>query len=191
MTTLIERPGRLAGGRRMATTAVVLLAISTSAYSAPLNATLGMTTLPSAQGWSFTGDIAEATAFSVGGGHAYYGLTALDPSLPFEMTMRARVFEGFGEWLHMYAETATHTAVLGISSSCVAYDSGVFFTILAGGLDNSVFREFRLVGTPNVSAQCFSTGHFSARSRSTPAAMARCSSATGVAPALERPRSPP
>lgn len=121
------------------------------------NATLGFSSLPSAQGWTFFTDSAvpEGTVFSVSGGTlfmdsttvngAYYKLDGLvDPSMSFELLARARAVTG-GTALAFYVEGGGHLATFHLAPSSITVLSGGNY-ISIGTFDNTSFHNYRLAG---------------------------------------------
>jgi hypothetical protein len=137
--------------------------------------TLRFDTLPSAQGWSYVSDgAAEASIFSVSGsaltqdtddfaGAAtiqHYQRSAVSPSLPFSISVRARVLAdsttGFGQ---PNAFGFCFSGCTGAECFAIGLDTGriqaVTGAVLSTTIDNTQFHDYRLVATPGVGFELY------------------------------------
>jgi hypothetical protein len=148
----------------------ILWALLTGAPAgAATNITLGFTSLPSAQGWNYESDGApEASIFSVAGGvltqdttpgpfsiEGYRRPGVVDPSLPFTLSVRARVLAETGTPQQLatnpfgFAFFAGSGAPLnegigvGIGTDKIA---DFVNTFLSTSIDNTQFHDYRLEG---------------------------------------------
>jgi hypothetical protein len=126
---------------------------------------LGFSSLPSAQGWSYAGNVAESSAFSVSGNtlfqntvgkglstDAYYALNGVvDLTKPFSLSVRVRVTADEPNGTRTYgfgfgAESPTNYFAFSVENG-VVFDHNT----IAVSTDTSVFHDYRLDGD-------FSTG---------------------------------
>lgn len=159
--------------------AIVLLVIAVFAIRPPVlaanPATLGFTSLPSAQGWIYFSDGApETSIFSLSNGVLVQNTLAgpatveryklggvLDPSLPFTIAIRARVLADsgfcpsnpFGFAFSATVEEEIYS--IGLSTNRI---QDVLGNDLSTTADNTVFHDYRLEVTPGVGYVLFVDG---------------------------------
>lgn len=125
--------------------------------------TLGFTSLPSAQGWIYEGDVPEASAFNVSGGELHQttmglgGIAAIyrlpnvvDPLLPFTVVVRARInhygddTNGNPHGFAIDVMNGTEIFYVGISTINGIDAGGTAFP----SVSPSVYHVFRMEGRP-------------------------------------------
>jgi hypothetical protein len=134
--------------------------------------TLDFNTLPSAQGWTYlTSGGAETSIFSVSGGvltqntlagpftgEGYQQFDVVDPSLPFTISIRARVLAESGNFTSnsfgfcFGGLTGPESFVAGIGTGRI---EDVFGNVLSTTIDNTQFHDYRLEATPGVGYEFF------------------------------------
>jgi hypothetical protein len=122
--------------------------------------------LPSAQGWVYVGDgVPESSVFSVSGGvlrqnsiglpgrgHEYELRGVVAPGIPFTLDMRARVLREAGvvgiDWgFGFIVDVGTEGLEVGIGTTKIYTQGKGPGSILATGLDNTQFHDYRVTGT--------------------------------------------
>ena len=133
--------------------AAVLAVAQAQSYAVDIN--LDLTSLPSAQGWTyFSSGAAESDVFSVAGGvlsmngtltnAAYYKLEGIvNLTLPFTLTATARVVSG-GQTLAFYIATATQFAGINLSPTTIIDETNGTFL---ASLDTTTFHNYKLEGS--------------------------------------------
>jgi hypothetical protein len=126
--------------------------------------TLTFNSLPTAQGWTYQGQVLEANAFSVDGTNltlntiglqanataVYFRTNVIDPDLPFTISFRARVLQADvngGLFLSTFSGTEFVSVIV---RSGLVRVQGQNFT-----LDTTAFHDFRLEAVPGVGSSFF------------------------------------
>lgn len=147
----------------------ILLVMSWQVVAAPGAVSLGFTSLPSAQGWSYfngTSGIPDTSIYSVSGGElhlnsigqgfsgfAYRYNNVVDSSLPFTLYVRARVVN-----YEMQSFQNPYGFTMAVSSSVGGYEMGISPGRILGGaadttistsVDVSQYHDYRIEGLPN------------------------------------------
>jgi hypothetical protein len=173
-----EAPRRniMLGKRNHAIALLVLLFALQPLVFATGSVTLSFTSLPSTQGWTYFSDGASETSiFSLNDGVLVmntlagpwtaerYKLAAVDPTLPFTITIRARILQDSGSWLcntpnpvnglkpNPYgfgfgATVEEEWYLIGLSTNLVAGNMDIFLN----NADNTAFHDYRLEVIPGV-----------------------------------------
>ena len=143
---------------------------------------LDVNTLPSAQGWVYSSNnpsLPETTAFSAGGGvlelntfdaanfdSAVYGLLDVVDPIPYTLSFTARVLSyatsGLvpASWPYAFGFVVNNgdgeRVILGISDDSIgANPVGNNPNVFDTSIDNTVFHDYRLEGTPGVGWELF------------------------------------
>lgn len=159
--------------RRLPSAGVLALLVWSTLWPTAAHAqttTLNFNSLPSAQGWTYFSDagVAESSIFSVSGGvlrqnsinfpgrgHEYDLTNVVVPNVPFLLDLRARVIQesavsgidwGFG----VLVDIGTQGFELGIGTTKLYTQGTGSGRVLASGLDNTVFHDYRIEGTLGV-----------------------------------------
>ena len=132
--------------------------------------TLNFITLPSAQGWTYESawGLPESEIFSVSDGiltqntldypwssECYKLHDVIDPTLPYTISVRARVLAESGYFMHnsfgfgFCSNTGTEEFGIGIGTSRIQ-DATVTGNVLSTTIDNTQFHDYRLEATPGV-----------------------------------------
>lgn len=157
--------------------AFIFIALLSSSVRADL-ISLDFSSLPSAQGWTYTGDVSEMTAFSVSGGILIqdtfggsdnsstprYGITdVVAPLLPYTLKVTARVTAystSINDWPYAFGLAVVNgngeKVTIGINTNRIgANANGNNPNIFSSSIDNTQFHDYRLEGTPSVGWEFF------------------------------------
>lgn len=139
-------------------------------------ATVGFNSLPTAQGWTYVGNVPEANVFSLAGGvlsqnsigtpdRNYYQLSAIDPSLPFSVSFRGRMLQeefgtpvsGFGFGVEV--DLLSQTFIMGLGTTRIVAIQPGGSSVITTSIDTSQFHDYLFTGNPaNSSWQAFVDG---------------------------------
>lgn len=158
---MTPRARSLSGRRHTIELAVAASAIVASLVATPVAATtisLGFSSLPSAQGWTFVSDAgtAETDVFSVdgqvltmdsrlGNANVYDQGSAINPVRPYVIEARSRVFDGGITMSFSFANGSKGGAIYLSPDALLTVNSAGQFQLLAL-IDNTVFHDFRIDG---------------------------------------------
>ncbi len=156
---------------------VVCLFLAAPGVQAEL-VTLDFNSLPSAQGWTYVAlgnMVPETRIFSVDGvalhqnsmgvgfagegGNQYNRYDVVDPSLPFTVTLRARVLEeefvSFRFGFSFGVFTGTEQFAIGLGLGIIQGTHGPGHLTLSTTIDTTQFHEYRMEGTPGIGYDFF------------------------------------
>ena len=154
--------------------AIIIVLFTNSLYAGTVS--LDFDSLPSAQGWTYdanVGSVLETDAFSVSGaalhqdtigvgttlgtGTSLYTFSnAINPDIPFSISVTARVLEneGGGHGFIFGATTGTEIFTIGLRTDVITglHNGG---NVLSTTIDNTVFHDYRMDVIPGVGYDFF------------------------------------
>ncbi len=127
--------------------------------------TVDFNSLPTAQGWSYNGNVPQANIFSVGGGvltqnsigagtgFGYFQMLGItDNTSPFSLSFRGRVLqEQFGTTLNAYGfgvqlNFASQAFIIGLGANRIVSSTTSGNTVVSTSIDTSQFHNYLFTG---------------------------------------------